>query len=249
MTFTSADFVAFLKRIKGKAVYCYGCCLQPFTQSLYSSKAKQYPTHYTSSRAAKYKQWVAEKRFAVDCVNTFEGYIWTNGGQGVLDGKTYSFKYQSNGLKDYNADGLFSYSKSLGLKWGTIGSIPEVAGIAVRYNGHVGYYIGNGKVIEARGFNYGVVETNLKDRPWTHWYYLPILTYKEDSKPAPTTKKVVITGDSVYVRESAATNGKIVSIAKKGEAYDYLGTAANGWYQINYKGVKAYITNKYTTIK
>ena len=34
--------------------------------------------------------------------------------------------------------------------------------------GHIGVYIGNGKCIEARGIDYGTVQTNVKDRPFTH---------------------------------------------------------------------------------
>lgn len=39
---------------------------------------------------------------------------------------------------------------------------------AVWKSGHVGIYIGDGKVIEARGINYGVQITNLTDQPWKH---------------------------------------------------------------------------------
>ena len=34
---------------------------------------------------------------------------------------------------------------------------------------HIGIYIGNGKVIEAKGADYGVVETDLKGGNWTNW--------------------------------------------------------------------------------
>ena len=80
-------------------------------------------------------------------------------------------------MPDKSANGMFDYAKSIGLDWGTIGTIPEIPGLAVRYDGHVGYYIGNGKVVEERGFNYGCVITNLKERPWLHWYKLPTIKY------------------------------------------------------------------------
>jgi peptidoglycan hydrolase-like protein with peptidoglycan-binding domain len=35
--------------------------------------------------------------------------------------------------------------------------------------GHVGMYIGGGKVVESRGVNYGVVQTNLRGRTWGYW--------------------------------------------------------------------------------
>ena len=34
---------------------------------------------------------------------------------------------------------------------------------------HIGFYIGNGKVIEAKGADYGVVETDLKGGNWSSW--------------------------------------------------------------------------------
>lgn len=55
--------------------------------------------------------------------------------------------------------------------------MPDMPGLAVRYDGHVGYYIGNGEVIEERGFAYGCVKTKLKDRKWLHWYKFPCIDY------------------------------------------------------------------------
>lgn len=51
--------------------------------------------------------------------------------------------------------------------------MPDIPGIAVFMSGHVGLYIGNGEVIEARGFAYGVVKTKLKDRKWKTAAMLP----------------------------------------------------------------------------
>jgi hypothetical protein len=77
-------------------------------------------------------------------------------------------------------------------KKGSIGSIPEVPGVLVFLDGHVGVYIGGGYVIEARGHKYGVVKTKLKDRPWTSWGYCPYITYgepKKETTPTPTPPK------------------------------------------------------------
>ena len=46
--------------------------------------------------------------------------------------------------------------------------------------GHVGIYVGNGKVIEARGHKYGVVETNLVGRGWKQWGKLDWIDYVEE---------------------------------------------------------------------
>lgn len=63
------------------------------------------------------------------------------------------------------------------IKKGAIDTIPEVPGILVFMNAHVGVYIGNGEVIEAKGHAYGVVKTKLKGRGWKNWGYCPYITY------------------------------------------------------------------------
>ena len=113
--------------------------------------------------------------------------MWTNGGEGVKEaigtGKSFSSKYQSNNCPDKSADGMFTYAKSKGMDWGSIDTIPEIPGLAVRLSGHVGVYIGDGYVIEERGFNYGCQKTKLKDRNFTHWYKLPFIKYDNVKVP------------------------------------------------------------------
>lgn len=61
----------------------------------------------------------------------------------------------------------------------TIDSLPDVPGVIlyhVNSSGtmtHTGVYIGGGYAVEARGAKYGVVQTKVKDRTWTHWAALP----------------------------------------------------------------------------
>lgn len=64
-------------------------------------------------------------------------------------------------------------------KQGSIETLPELPGTLVFMTGHVGIYIGNGQVVEAKGHKYGVVQTNLKDRPWSRWGKLNWITYEE----------------------------------------------------------------------
>ena len=54
--------------------------------------------------------------------------------------------------------------------------------------GHVGLYIGDGKVIEAYGTQKGVITSNVTDKRWTHWGELKGVAYEgggdiPDSKP------------------------------------------------------------------
>ena len=54
---------------------------------------------------------------------------------------------------------------------------------------HIGVYIGNGYVIEARGHTYGVVKTKLSSRGWKNWGKCPWIEYVEDKKPSVDTPK------------------------------------------------------------
>ena len=86
------------------------------------------------------------------------------------------------------------------MEWGTIDTIPEIPGIAVRYDGHVGYYIGNGRVIEERGFNYGCVETALAGRGWLHWYKIPGIKYETSGSVEPVQPTICKLGDRTLRR-------------------------------------------------
>lgn len=190
--FTAQHLIDFCKKFIGRP-YWYGTCVYNCTLDRYNNKAKQYPSHYTSGRTAKYKSHIAAKEVCADCVGMIKGYMWTNGGEGVFEaigtGKNITNKYQSNNCPDKSANGMFSYAKEQGMDWGTIKTIPEIPGIAVRFDGHVGIYIGNGYVIEEKGFNYGCQKTLLKDGKWTHWYKLPFISYEEtQNKNEPEEK-------------------------------------------------------------
>ena len=178
--FTNEHFVAFCEKMLGQP-YWYGAVVYKCTESLRARKAKQYPAHYGSSRTARYRDDIAKKKVCADCVGLIKGYQWTNGGQGVIESigtdKTFSSKYGGHGCPDKSANGMFNYARSKGCAWGTMDTLPDVPGIALRFDGHVGVYVGNGYAVEERGFNYGCVKTKVSSRKWTHWYQLPFVDY------------------------------------------------------------------------
>lgn len=67
------------------------------------------------------------------------------------------------------------------MDWGTIDTLPEIPGVALYKDGHAGYYIGGGYAVEWQGFSAGCVKTQVKKRPWTHWYKLPFINYGDTS--------------------------------------------------------------------
>lgn len=203
MGITNTDFVAYLKQMVGQP-YWYGTCGYNCTSSLLKAKARQYPSHYGSSRSARYNKDIAAKQVCADCVGLGKGFIWTSGGGAILaaigTGTKIVNKYGSGGCPDKSANGMFAYAKAKKLKYGTIATIPDIPGLAVRKDGHVGYYIGDGKVVEAQSFAKGIVITNLKDRPWTDWYEFPGIKYKEikeEPKPNRATVKLGSRGAEV----------------------------------------------------
>lgn len=203
---TNLDLVAFVKGMVGQP-YWYGTCVYRCTESLRKRKAEQYPTHYKSNRTSTYNKHIEDKKICADCAGLIKGFFWTNGGHNVLYaiGKDESFPnmYTGNGMPDRSANGLLSWCKNEGAKNGKIETLPNVPGLMVHKNGHVGVYIGDGKVIEARGFSYGIVETDVQERGWTSWTCLPdsVLLYKEEthSKPSETFRTYTVQkGDTLW---------------------------------------------------
>ncbi|HMM32622.1 MAG TPA: hypothetical protein PKB13_12690, partial [Clostridia bacterium] len=181
--FTNEHFAAFCEKMIGQP-YWFGTVIYKCTESLRSRKAAQYPSHYGSDRTARYKQDIAAKKVCADCIGGAKGYAWSGGGIDVLESigtdKTFSSAYGSNGCPDKGANSMFSYAKSKGMDWGVIGTLPEIVGLALHKDGHIGYYVGNGYAVEWKGFAYGCVKTKVAGRGWTHWYMLPFIHYEAD---------------------------------------------------------------------
>ena len=146
--------------------YVWGTFGQVLDTNLYNSKLQQYPEEV--GRYADFIQanWLGGR--TADCVGFIKGYSW-------LDADTLQINYASNGMPDINADQMYQYA----IEKESIDTIPEIPGLAVWHEGHIGIYIGNGQVIEAKGTRHGVVQTQLTDGSWTHWLKIPYINYVE----------------------------------------------------------------------
>jgi len=90
-------------------------------------------------------------------------------------------------------------------------------GAAVWRQGHIGVYIGNGEVIEARGSAYGVVRTKVKDRDFTHWFLLNDIEYVEEDEEMVTREKIIVNGkerEVDMIRKDGTTYVKTRDIAE-----------------------------------
>lgn len=159
----------------GLVEYCRAQLGRPYWWGGYGSKSttnllswyrKTYPDQYSYDKRPKYEDQLGKK--VHDCVGLIKGYMWSK------DPEDPNPKYNGNEFKDCTSDGLLSRSTVNG----PISTIPrDVPGLAVYMPGHVGVYIGNGKVIEAKGHAYGVVETDLEGRGWKNWSYIDGIKY------------------------------------------------------------------------
>lgn len=169
---SAAGLVAWAEQaVKDGWVYWYGTCGYACTQSLLTRKTKQYPDHYGSSRQAKYQKHIAEGRVASDCIGLFKSYAWDKDG----DIDTRASSYGSNGQPDHGAKTTLSKCKVKG----SMDTMPEIPGLAVwtKTGGHIGLYVGNGEVIELRGFAYGSQRNKLSKRSFVTWGLYPYVEY------------------------------------------------------------------------
>lgn len=152
--------------------YVWGTYGNVLTQALFDYKLQQYPDGVGNHEQFIRENWLGRR--TADCVGLIKGYAW-------LDSSTLKIEYGTNGMPDTSANGMFELAKNSGCAYGAISTIPEIPGLGLWKDGHIGVYIGNGYAIEAMGTRYGVVKTEVSKRNWSYWCKLPHITYLEDS--------------------------------------------------------------------
>ena len=122
---------------------------------------------YNSSYISRTLAAATEGERATDCSGLIMDFMWWAG-----DGSNPLLELCPS-IGRYNANAMLDVA----VIKGNISSMPEMPGLLVHSNGHVGIYIGNGQVIESRGVDYGVVMTNLADRNFQYWSESPWIDY------------------------------------------------------------------------
>lgn len=147
--------------------YVWGTFGHILTPASFESKFNQYPEDIGPYADFIREHWIGGR--TADCVGFIKGYCW-------LDAEAGAIHYGSNGMPDVDTDGLYY----LATEKGSIDTLPELPGVVVWQDGHVGIYIGDGEVIEAKGTYYGVVRTKLENGIWSHWLKVPCIFYEEN---------------------------------------------------------------------
>jgi len=207
MAKTNTGLVAFCKTALNTGTgYVYGTIGQICTTDLLDQCAARYPDPNLAGGEMRTvgEKWLGKR--VTDCIGLIKYYVMsTQYGANPV----YVAKY------DQSANATFNNATSKGV----ISTIPEIPGLLLHMDGHVGVYIGNGEVIEARGTVYGVVKTQLNSRPWTYWYKSTWITYTGGSSTVvdiDTTTDVTKSKGETYTFKTTSSQTPTVTVGTSG---------------------------------
>lgn len=140
------------------------------------AKAKEiYNTYDTEYKLGTFMNKTKNGKLLTDCSGFIKGILW---------GYPKKGKYQSNNVLDLNANTMIKMCKGVSTNFRNIG-----VGEVVWIKGHIGIYIGGGKVLESTSKwkhklqitalgNKGSIK-GLNTRYWTKHGKLPYISYEE----------------------------------------------------------------------
>lgn len=166
-----------IKCYKHSNYYIYGTFGQKLTSSLVESKIRQYPSFYrTEQRKRNARNAVGRYAYAYDCVGLIKCYLF--GGFGNVK---YNSKY------DLSANGMYNKCTEKG----KISSIPNIKGLLVWMDGHIGVYDGKKYTYECTvsGGTFRIIKTVAKTRGWTNWGKCAYIKYEKEKNTNTNTSK------------------------------------------------------------
>ena len=175
MEHTNVGLVAHVRKYVGVANYWFGTYGQTGTNTLWANKAKQYPQYYSEKRKEIMKARGDVGKPVCDCSGLIKWYLMMN---------REGFPPDYNSKYDISADEFYNRATEKG---NIADGMPEIIGLAVQRKGHIGVYIGNGKVVEAKGFDYGIVISKLEKTNFVHWLKIPYIAYANVGATIPAT--------------------------------------------------------------
>lgn len=199
MTAEAFIAIAFAIATKHKTCYMLGPWGWPATDKMISRATTNGSNASTNRQWLRFANAIKGKGFIFDCVGLIKGILW---GWNANLSKSYGGAgYACNGVPDIDAKQMINRCNGVSTNFTKI-----LPGEAVWMDGHIGIYIGDGKVVEATPrWNNGVqistctnvskkqIAGTVGSRTWTKHGKLPWVDYSvfenvQTSKPAqPTT--------------------------------------------------------------
>ena len=190
-------------------------------------------------------------------------YVWGSAKKGVVDcSGAFVYAFKLYGQSIYHGSNTI-YRQYLTYR-GKIGQIELVPGMAVfkwREDGepdkyiadglddfyHIGLYVGNDRILEARGTKAGFVEGPLKG--WTHAGRLKGVDYS-GQKGGETEMDIKwigkVTGGRLALRSSAIKSASVLIWLLDGSQVKVLEKdAPDGWAYVEYDGKRGYVMAQY----
>lgn len=160
--YSGRDLVEFAKRAKENGVkYLYGANYEVLTPSRLDYLRSQYPNRITENRYN-----IAKNNYIGKTVTDCSGLI---------------YGYMKDPKRRTSAKLFQNASKRVEIDKNKISDIP--VGAILYKDGHVGINQGNGKSIEAIGFDYGIGERDIKNSPFTHYLLFDDFEYNKQKFP------------------------------------------------------------------
>lgn len=135
-----------------------------FTQKKYDFLRRAYPSVFTSSYCAKIARKRLVGKVCCDCSGLIDWYTH----KGLGSSQLYSTAYARLPISQWKNFAV---------------------GTVVWKPGHVGVYLGNGKVAEAKGIDYGTVISNITATKWEYGLTFSYISYNIQTKITTYTYK------------------------------------------------------------
>ena len=235
-----SEYIEFVKSKVG-CYYWFGTIGQKSSWSLYEDRKKAYPAQY---KATDYAEQIANPKQCFDCA-------------GLVKSPWVYPKY--NAADDLGATGIYGKCTIKGKLDNTIKPGMLVFKGNDKTKSHVGIYIGDNKVIEAKGHSYGVIESELNSNSWAYmaeYYNVDYAAAVPDPLPLPpadqgTCSHELIVNTQYYdlmLRSGPGTCYPVIQRMPKGSHVIWNGDKEGNWLKVTYQHYTGWAHKDYLKI-
>ncbi|HEX3039362.1 MAG TPA: hypothetical protein VHP54_03595 [Caproiciproducens sp.] len=169
-----------------RSAYVFGAVGQRVTPEFLRRQASWFAGNQRAELSGSELGWIYARyggRPAFDCIGLIKAYSWIDEKTGEISSK------HKNAMPDCTVNGLLAQAS----EYGPIAAMPDIPGLAVQMDGHIGVYVGSGEVIEAQGNRSGVKKTKLNGRGWKWYVKVPGIHYEENGTYLIHGRQVTLT--------------------------------------------------------